>query len=274
QPGGDGCPFFFVAGMSGSVGDYHSVAAGLAGQHPAYGLIPGSTGLAGTPVSVESMAERYAAEVRRIVPAGRRVILVGYSFGGTIAFEVARQLRRAGDIDPLPVVIDMPALNAPGYSRRSAARKVLDMVRNLPARAAYEASHFDSRKFLLRARGNMDRVRRALRGRPAVAELDPRIYCGQQALPEAWQAFLNSMYRAMLAYVPGRYEGGMLLLRTQVPTLWRTTDPQMSWQNIVSGGVEVRRIPGVHGDCLSEAYAPEVTGVLRDCAGRSNASES
>ncbi|HVW84580.1 MAG TPA: AMP-binding protein, partial [Bryobacteraceae bacterium] len=274
QPGGDGCPFFFVAGMSGSVGDYHSVAAGLAGQHPAYGLIPASTDLQGTPVSVESMAARYAAEVRRIVPAGGRVILVGYSFGGTIAFEVARQLRTTGDIDPLPVVIDMPALNAPGHSRRSARRKMLDALRNLPARAAYEASHFDSRKFLLRARGNLDRIRRALRGRPAAAELDPRIYCGQQALPEAWQAFLNAMYRAMLAYVPARYEGAMLLLRTQVPTLWRTTDPQMSWQNLVAGGVDVRPIPGVHGDCLSEAYASEVTRALRDCAARFDAGKS
>jgi len=265
QREGEGCPFFFVAGIGGSVLGYRRVASGLAARHPAYGLALPSTDLAGAAVSVESIAARYAAEIRTIVPRGGRAIVVGHSFAGVVAFEVSRQLRKNGHWDPLPVVIDMPALNAPGTYRRSTARLVLDMVCNLPAWAAHEALHFQGRKFLARARGNLDRLRRSFRGLAAPAELDPRIYFGQEKLPDAYQAFLNVMYRAMLAYVPARYEGEVIVLRTRIPTLWRTTDLQMGWQN-VAAGVEVRQIPGSHGDCLSEEHGEELTRVLRQCA--------
>jgi thioesterase domain-containing protein len=213
---GAGCPLFFAPGLNGSAIGYQHLAAHLESLHPAYGLNIGSW-FTTSDVSVESMAANYVVEIERVIPAGGKVIVAGHSLGGTIAFEVASQLRKRGIVDPLPVIIDMPAMNAPGMQAPTIPRQLLDVLRNLPAWSAQEAAHFEPRAFLLRGYGQLRRLWRTLGGRPT-RELDPLIYFGEMNRPEAYQTFLTAMYRAMHSYVPGRYEGKIILLRAKVPT--------------------------------------------------------
>jgi thioesterase domain-containing protein len=192
---------------------------------------------------------------------------VGHSFGGTIAFEIASQLRKRGIVYPLPVIIDMPAVNAPGMPDRTLQQQLLDVLRNLPAWAAQEVTHFHPRAFLLRGYGNLRRMSRTLGGRPPTKELDPLIYFGEANLPEAYQTFLTAMYHAMLSYVPTRYEGKVVLLRAKVPTLFRSNNVTMGWETVAAGGVEVHSIPGRHDDCVAELHERDLAAVLIHCAG-------
>ena len=259
------CPFFFAPGLNGSTFGYQHLAANLDSLQAAYGLNIRSW-FATSGVSVESMAANYVAEIERVVPPGGKVIVVGHSFGGTIAFEIASQLRKRGIVDPLPVIIDMPAVNAPGVPERTLQQQLLDVLRNLPAWAAQEVTHFHPRAFLLRGYGNLRRMSRALGGRPPTEELDPLIYFGEANLPEAYQAFLTAMYHAMLSYVPTRYEGKIVLLRAKVPTLFRSNNVTMGWETVAAGGVEVHLIPGRHDDCVAELHERDLAAVLVHCA--------
>jgi acyl-coenzyme A synthetase/AMP-(fatty) acid ligase/thioesterase domain-containing protein/acyl carrier protein len=265
--GGAGCPVFFLAGLTGSAFGFRHLAAHLDSLHTAYGLNTRSWSAAPSGLSVESIAAHHVAEIERVVPSGGKALLVGYSFGGTIAFEVASQLRKRGLVDPLPVIIEMPALNTPGIQPRTIQRQMLDVLCNLPAWIAHEAAHFRLRAFLLRSYGNLRRMLRVIGGRPAATELDSRIYFGEANLPKAYQTSLNAMYRAMVRYVPARYEGKVVFLRAKVPTLFRSTCESMGWETVAAGGVEVHSIPGRHDDCMSELHGRDLAAVLVRCAG-------
>jgi acyl-coenzyme A synthetase/AMP-(fatty) acid ligase/thioesterase domain-containing protein/acyl carrier protein len=260
--GGSGCPFFFVAGLGGSAFGYRHVAEQIDSCHPAYGLSSRSGFAVLQGVSVESMAADHVSEIERIVPRGQTVVLVGHSFGGTIAFEIAVQLRKRGILTPLPIIIDMPAVNARGLQRRTRRQRLLDVLRNLPTWTWQEATHFHLDQCILRASGALSHVFCRLRLKPADDELDPRVYFGKSNLPGAYQAFLNSMYKAMLAYVPKDYGGRVVLLRAKVPTLSRSSDRTMGWHAVAQGGVEVRAIPGSHSDCLSARHGAKLASVL------------
>jgi amino acid adenylation domain-containing protein len=266
KPGGRGFPIFFVAGLGGSSAGYQHLAEQIDSSHPVFGLNI-RTGFAAIPgVSVESIAANHVAEIERIVPRGQKVVLVGYSFGGTIAFEIAVQLRKRGLLDPLPIVIDMTAVNVPGHQPRTLPQRLLDALRNLPAWTTREIAHFRPRAFFLRIRGHVSSIAGELRLRPASDELDPRIYFGESNLPKTYQAFLTSMYRALLAYVPKEFDGRMVVLRAKVPTLFRSRNLAMGWQSVAARGVEVYSIPGRHDDCLSKQHSPELASVLMQCA--------
>jgi acyl carrier protein len=267
KSGGAGCPIFFAPGLNGSTFGYRHVAGHLDSMHGAYGLNIQSWFTVSSSASVESMAANYVAEIERVVPPGGKVVVVGHSFGGTIAFEIASQLRKRGIVNPLPIIVDMPAVNAPGRPPHTLRRQLLDALRNLPAWTVKEVVHFQPRAFLLRGYGTLRRMFRAMIGQARTEELDPMIYFGETNLPGAYQTFLTAMYQAMHHYVPKQYEGKVVLLRAEVPTLFRSRHVTMGWETVAAGGVEVHSIPGRHDDCVSELHGRDLAAVLVHCAG-------
>lgn len=266
RSGGAGCPFFFVPGLSGSASGYWHLMKHIDSSHALYGLNIDSWYTATPGISVQSMAERYAAEIERIGHPSGKAIIAGYSFGGTIAFEVASQLRKRGNIDPLPIIIDMPAVNAPGWQPSNLGQQLIDAVHNLPTWAMKELANFRPRAFLLRCYGNLRRIARTVGGRQPNREFDPLIYFGQTNLPKAYQDYLTSMYQALLSYAPPRYDGKIVLLRAQVPTLFRSRNVTMGWETVTAGGVEVHLVPGRHDDCMAEVYGCYLASVIVRCA--------
>lgn len=95
---GSGAPLFLVHPIGGSVLCYLDLVRRLPTGRPVYGLRaagvdPGTEPLAG----VEALAASYLAAVRRIQPEGP-YLLAGWSFGGYVAFEMARQLPAACEV--------------------------------------------------------------------------------------------------------------------------------------------------------------------------------
>jgi thioesterase domain-containing protein len=96
QPHGTATPIFAVAGHNGDVFCFRALAQHLGADQPFFGLQP--PGLDGDrePLSrVEDLAAYFTTQIRAIRPAGPYII-AGYCAGGTIAFELARQLFRSG----------------------------------------------------------------------------------------------------------------------------------------------------------------------------------
>lgn len=109
---GRGRPVFCVHPVGGSALGYSGLADALAGTRPVFGLQ--ASGLdAGEPLaaSLEAMAAAYLAEVRARQPAGPYTLL-GHSFGGLVAFEMARQLEAAGERVERVVMLDTSSPSA------------------------------------------------------------------------------------------------------------------------------------------------------------------
>lgn len=102
-------PLFCAAGAGGNVLYLQPLSAALAGRLPFYGLQP--PGLDGvTPVftTVEALADHYLTAIQKIQPHGA-YRLAGHSFGGLLAFEMARRLITAGETVEKLIILDTAA---------------------------------------------------------------------------------------------------------------------------------------------------------------------
>ena len=89
-------PLFLVHGAGGTVLMYRELADTLGGDEPIYGVqCAGLEPAADPDRTIEEMATRFLTEIRHRFPNGP-YRLAGYCMGGTIAFEMAHQLRLAG----------------------------------------------------------------------------------------------------------------------------------------------------------------------------------
>jgi len=92
-----GRPLFIVHGLAGDVLELRALAQLLRGDRPVIGLrARGLDPRSRAHQTVEEMAGAYVQHVRRQQPEGR-YLLAGYSFGGLVAFEMARLLEQAGE---------------------------------------------------------------------------------------------------------------------------------------------------------------------------------
>ncbi len=97
QPGGARQPFFCVHPAAGLAQLFIPLARCLGSDQPFYGLESFELDMGRTPSeTVDEMANRYANDLRRVQPQGPYRI-GGFSFGGVVAYEMARQLHAAGE---------------------------------------------------------------------------------------------------------------------------------------------------------------------------------
>lgn len=92
QAGGLASPLFCIHGLGGNIGAMIPLARCFAGQRPVYGLLGLGLDVGQRPHDrIEDMASHYLREIRTSQPRGP-YLLAGWSLGGVIAIEAARQL--------------------------------------------------------------------------------------------------------------------------------------------------------------------------------------
>jgi thioesterase domain-containing protein len=185
-------PLFGVPGHNGDVFCYVALARHLAADRPLLGLQP--PGLDGAPPlqSVEALAAYHVEQMRRYRPDGP-YLLVGYCAGGTIAFEIARQLTAQGDRVAFLALIATPFPTSYRLAGRAARM----------ARYGWQRTQFH-----LRRRALPPIITRLWRraGPPAAdapaaaAQIDARLVRSRVLVERATIA-------ALARYRPGRYPG-------------------------------------------------------------------
>jgi FkbH-like protein len=116
QPHGSKPPLFLVHGAGGDIlWGYANLSAHMPADQPIYGIK--SSGQAGREefTRIEDMAACYVKELRAFQAHGP-YRLGGYCFGGNVAYEMARQLRSAGEQVALLALLDSAPANA-GYEK-------------------------------------------------------------------------------------------------------------------------------------------------------------
>ena len=112
QAGDGGMPLFCVHGIGGNVVGFRELARFLGSDQPVYGIeARGLYDDRPPDTSIEEMAAHYVAVTRVAWPRGPYA-LAGFSFGGVVAFEMARQLTASGARVALLALLDAPALGS------------------------------------------------------------------------------------------------------------------------------------------------------------------
>jgi acetoacetyl-CoA synthetase len=89
-------PVFIAHGLGGHAGELVELGKRLAGDHPVFALQARGIGLQ-TPVEcIEELAEEYLAALTTLQPRGP-YLLIGYSIGGLVIFELACRLVAGGE---------------------------------------------------------------------------------------------------------------------------------------------------------------------------------
>ena len=96
QPAGERPVCFGVAGHNGDVFCYRALAEALGPDRPFYGLQPPGHGPDDVPLRDVRQLATFFAEQIIASGLGDDCILLGYCAGGTVAFELARQLMQSG----------------------------------------------------------------------------------------------------------------------------------------------------------------------------------
>ena len=149
ESGGTRTPIFAVGGHNGDVFAFRSLALHLGPEQPFFGLQPPGLEEGGEPLTrVEDVARHFAEQIRSFRPAGP-VTIAGFCAGGTIAFELARELSDSGaDVANL-ILFGAPYYSSYRHSLRWKAAQTRDYLdrlttlgRTLRAMTAAERAHY------------------------------------------------------------------------------------------------------------------------------------
>ena len=111
-------PIFMVAGMFGNVLNLRHIAHLLSKDRGFYGLqARGLYGGEAPHMTLTEAATDYIAEMREVQPHGP-YILAGFSGGGLTAYEIARQLKEAGEETRLLILLDSALAQQPKLTRK------------------------------------------------------------------------------------------------------------------------------------------------------------
>ncbi|MBZ4420207.1 non-ribosomal peptide synthetase [Myxococcus sp. RHSTA-1-4] len=256
-------PFFCIHPVGGTVLAYAELAHLLGPGQPFYGLqSPGLEGEAPPCDRLEDLAALYLDAVRAVQPRGP-YLLGGWSMGGSIAFEMARQLHARGEEVGLLALIDTFASAFPGGTvspewlepARLGALFYRDLLR------ATGADLPCSEEALSRLAP--DEALRVLEeaGRAAAALPES----GMQSLRTLRQVFESNL-RAAWSYVPRPYAGALLSIEASA-----ASRPH-GWVGLALGGVEVHTLEGDHYALLRGPGVKALAALLREALARAHAS--
>lgn len=240
RSGNGGPPLFLVHSIWGDVLGMRQLAVAMRGDVPVYGLR--ARGLRGeTPQrSVEAMAASYVEVIRAQQPRGPYRI-AGHSFGGLLAFEIARLLAEQGEeIGWLGLIDAELSTDAHSPARRWGHRLALPY-------------HY--------ARAALRQPGAALR---ALRETVPRLlrrgfsrFHRDAALAESeatWMEGASAAHQRLAAhflqlaetYRPHPYSGSMTYFLPTVRRFHLFADPLPAWRRVTAGEIEIVRVPGPH----------------------------
>ncbi|AZP15351.1 acyltransferase domain-containing protein [Streptomyces aquilus] len=247
-------PLFLVHAAGGRSTVYQPLAERLGADQPVFGLDRLDESR-----TVTDKARRYADAIRSSHPTGP-LLLGGWSFGGFVAQETARQLAATGRDIPLVVLIDsVRPLPRPGQTPGDRIRAHFEGF------ARYVAETYGVRlelpyDELVAMDDDRDRIDAVLATVREAADV-PRA-----ALEHQRASYLD--LRIGEAHRPERYDGRVLLCRATEPAPHTVRDPAyerddeaLGWDEVCPR-LEVVRVPGHHLALLDPPYVDEIAARL------------
>ena len=228
-------PIFIGHGVGGRA-SFSELAKHIRTENPVYGIqARGVDGLEPPFGRIEDMAEYYLGALRELQPQDP-YILIGYSFGGLIALEMAQRLLKSGKRIALLVMVDTypdPRHLPVGERVRLGAKRIknhLSDLRRKPLRVALERLLGTLRKRLGNA--NVGKPRRIAGETPSLSFAETTVHVKQFD------------FLAMSRYRPQFYPGKITFVRPETNS-YLPTDPTAVWKHLAAK-FEVETVSGDH----------------------------
>ncbi|MGZ5053853.1 MAG: AMP-binding protein [Methylobacter sp.] len=213
----------------------------LGNDQPLYFLRYGMAAeISNCPVSLpllEDLANHYIKELQQVQPHGP-YYLVGFSFGGVIAYEMACQLHKNGHQVDLVALLDTHLT----WERQPLPlhRIIHKLLRQSPS------------QFLALVRNKINYLLKPKEGNgeysPYVYSVEPHLICCSD-------------------YQPKNYNGSVTLFQAsdRESMFFRLISPEQQWKKILGDRLEVHQILGWHGVICKEPYVKNLAEKLKAC---------
>jgi acetoacetyl-CoA synthetase len=223
---GTGTPVFIGSGLGGGPAEFFQLVKYMHSPNPIYGLQPkGIEGFEEPSERIEEMAEFYLRAIRHLQPQGP-YILAGYSLGGLVALEIARNLRAQGQEIALLIMLDC----YPDIRVLSPVQRVRLWLQRTKARVT--------------RLGKPTRTYLRLGGLPSLDAIS--------TFAPAYERVRDSAFRALRRYAPSFYPGKVKFVRAAEFSKF-PPNPATVWSRFI-GQFEVETVPGDHLGMLTTHY--------------------
>jgi amino acid adenylation domain-containing protein len=259
QPKGSKLPIFCLHGVP----SMHNLALELGQDQPFLSVnIPDGAELS-PPYSVEQLAEMHLRTIQKVQPEGP-YFLTGWCREALLAYEVAQRLRTQGQEVGLVAMFDTWV---PGFlerfdgAERRAARRSFEMERvcvhernmkemNLRQKVSYVWAQLGT---IIRDRMRYTRV--AVCYRMGIGIGAPR--AGNRETQD------DVLLVAVKSYRPKKYEGPVILFRSDKYRRWKYWDRALGWAHLLRN-FTVHEVPGVHDSMLTGPSLPSIAQAFRE----------
>jgi len=252
QGSGQRRPLFCVHPGGGTVLSYIPLSRHLGPDRPFYGFQAVDDG---EETAVEAMAARYVSALREVQPAGP-YLLGGWSLGGVVAYEMACQLREAGEEIDFLGLIDA---RVPESQPIPAEDEDLSLLASFAQNLGLSLESLPATLEEVRAMSERERLAMLLGQARLSGLLSPDV--ADEHFARLYRLFAAHV-RALLRYVPRAYDGRLSLYR--VPREEANGHDALGWKRLALGGVEVREVPGTHFTVLREPHVAELAARLTE----------
>jgi thioesterase domain-containing protein len=220
-----GGSFAFVLAGYGDAWPTYELARGFRPERTVYALQPPHSFTRGTAATLSSLTEEYVRCLRERQPSGPYCV-GGYSAGGPMALEIARQLRAQGEEMRLVALLDplfahYRALATLGYRAMKRAIQAVDPL----------------------AKGRRIRLLRILSAMIRDEGLETHL-------------------KLLEGHRPEPYPGEVVLFQTRTSFLVRPPGVIAQWRRIAAGGLRVRYAPGTHHSFMRPPHVLELARLL------------
>ncbi len=267
QPSGSRPPLFCAHGIPGDVLWYGSLVPYMDTDQPIWGLESlGLDGIKQPLNTIEDMAAFYIKEMKSIQSEGPYYIC-GYSFGGSVAFEIARQLLVDGNKIGLLAIIDHASPKSDYYNYHISFAFLKNFAQNLPYRIG-DILRLRPDEFAARIRRNFSVIQKTITG--AYKNMDYNeinvedLLDGSSKLPAHIQELIKINFKAIREYEPKHFDSVLTLLSARGGPLFVSPDPKMGWEKFTKE-VAVRIIPGSHLALFKEPNIRGLASQLQQC---------
>lgn len=265
RPAGSAPPLFFIHGVGGVIPDFGNLLDKLDPRHPVYGIQAQSFDPAAPPLlKLEEMAASYLRDIQRSVPHGP-YYLIGFSFGGMVAFEMAQQLRAQGEERPTIAMIDSCEMS---YLKRQAkfepaGQRASNIYHQLKRRFGEAFERPDTFSYM---KGKIEsRIRRIIYAVSSKFGI---------SISSAFHRPYHVNWFAAVNYVPKPYDERFYLFKAKNHFWEPRIPPDLGWGALALKGVEIFEIPGDHTSMFQEPNVSVLGDHLARCFGTASVDAS
>jgi amino acid adenylation domain-containing protein len=251
-------PLFCIHALGGTLFSYYDLVKHLGEDRHIYGLQ--SRGIDGKqqPLDrVEDISSYYIQSIQTIQPQGP-YLLMGYSFGGIVAFEMARQLVAQGEVVDFLGLVDIrsPTLEKNRMSLTKWLNFHFSQLKQLQLKD--RVKYFLDKilyRLSIQTKGNTEGYKEVMARRLSTFEMFE---------PELLDV-LDANLQATKNYSPQVYPGQATLFWCEYQALYIDRYPDLGWGQLVTGGVNTLPVPGEHLSLLSEPHVRVLAEKLKLC---------